>query len=154
MKSPYPMALSADTLDRVSKAKKAESDAEQVGTVSGFAKNRPERMVGRIEKAEAAGKTKKAARIKANLPSATLQWQERQSSKAERKAKPYTSGSSGAMETLERLKTPKKTEMKHAVKTAAKIAGTIATVGSGVAALFGAPTFGGNMGRWLRGRKG
>lgn len=151
--APTKMALPADTLDRVSKAKKAESDAEQTKAAPAFNKNRPERMVGRIEKAEAAGKTKKAKRIKANLPSAILEWQERQSNRAERRAKPFTGHKKGTMETLKRLENPKKWQTRHAAKQAIKGAVGIAALGAGVSGLFGSSTFGGRWTPWKKSTK-
>ena len=116
-------------------------------------KNRPERMVGRIEKAEAAGKTKKAARIKSNLGGAIAQWQQRQTSKAERQAKPFTGHRKGTEETLKRLENPKKWKTIHAAKQAAKGAIGLASLGAGISGLFGSPTFGGRWTPWKKGTK-
>ena len=113
-----------------------------------FKMNRPERMAHRIQKAEAAGKTKKAERIRANLPSAILQWQERQSSKAERQAKPFTGHRKGTTETLKRLENPKKWQTIHAAKQVAKGAIGLASLGAGISALFGSKTFGGRWTPW------
>ena len=118
-----------------------------------YNKNRPERMVGRIQKAEAAGKTKKAERIRANLPSAILEWQERQSSRAERRAKPFTGHKKGTMETLKRLENPKKWQTIHAAKQVAKGAIGLASLGAGISGLFGSSTFGGRWTPWKKSTK-
>ena len=117
---------------------------------SPYNKNRPERMASRIQKAEAAGKTKKAERIRANLPSAILEWQERQSNRAERRAKPFTGHNKGTMETLNRLQEPKKWQTRHAVKQAVKGAVGIAALGAGISGLFRNSPQLRNMWKWKK----
>ena len=90
---------------------------------SPYPKGRIDRLVKRHGKAVDAGKTKKAERIKGTIEAANLQQQERNANRAERRAKPFTGHNKGTMETLNRLKEPKKYKTRHAVKQAIKGAG-------------------------------
>jgi len=116
---------------------------------SPYPKGRLERLAKRYTKAKEAGKDEKANRIKETAAAVNLQQQERQSNRAERRAKPFTGHNKGTTETLRRLQEPKKYQTRHAVKQVIKGAGALAAVGSGIAGLFGSASFGGNMTRMM-----